>query len=86
MFILCILFPPLAALIAGGLMSGILNFILTLLGWIPGMIHAFMVVNNDKAEKRNQEQIQAIREQTAALKQQESTTEVTTENTPDKNE
>ena len=68
-------------------MSGILNFILTLLGWIPGMIHAFMVVNNDKAEKRNQEQIQAIREQTAALKQQESTTEVTTEDdTPDKNE
>ena len=67
-------------------MSGILNFILTLLGWIPGMIHAFMVVNNDKAEKRNQEQIQAIREQTAALKQQENTTEVTTEDTPDKNE
>ena len=77
MFILCILFPPLAALIAGGLMSGILNFILTLLGWIPGMIHAFMVVNNDKAEKRNQEQIQAIKEQTNTLKQPEKTAEDT---------
>ena len=77
MFILCIIFPPLAALIAGGLMSGILNFILTLLGWIPGMIHAFMVVNNDKAEKRNQEQIQAIKEQTNTLKQPEKTAEDT---------
>ena len=83
MFILCIIFPPLAALIAGGLMSGILNFILTLLGWIPGMIHAFMVVNNNEAEKRNQEQIQAIKEQTAALKQQDQTN---TNETPDKSE
>ena len=64
-------------------MSGILNFILTLLGWIPGMIHAFMVVNNNNAEKRNQEQIQAIKEQTAALKQQE---ESKTEELPDKSE
>ena len=82
MFVLCIIFPPLAALIAGGLMSGILNFILTLLGWIPGMIHAFMVVNNDKAEKRNQEQIQAIKEQTNTLKQPEKTAE----DTPDESQ
>ena len=64
-------------------MSGILNFILTLLGWIPGMIHAFMVVNNNNAEKRNQEQIQAIKEQTAALKQQDQSK---TEELPDKSE
>ena len=82
MFVLCIIFPPLAALIAGGLMSGILNFILTLLGQIPGMIHAFMVANNDKAEKRNQEQIQAIKEQTNTLKQPEKTAE----DTPDESQ
>ena len=32
-----------------------------------------MVVNNNEAEKENQEQIQAIKEQTAALKQQDQT-------------
>tara|TARA_B100000683_G_C12417026_1_gene526264 strand:+ start:241 stop:435 length:195 start_codon:yes stop_codon:yes gene_type:complete len=64
-------------------MSGILNFILTLLGWIPGMIHAFMVVNNNNAEKRNQEQIQAIKEQTAALKQRDQSK---TKEFPDKSE
>ena len=82
MFVLCIIFPPLPALIAAGLMSGVLNFILTLLGWIPGMIHAFMVANNDKAEKRNQEQIQAIKEQTNTLKQPEKTAE----DTPDESQ
>ena len=39
------------------------------------MIHAFMVANNDKAEKRNQEQIQAIQEQTKTLKKQEKSAE-----------
>ena len=79
MFILCILFPPLAALIAGGVMSGLLNLFLSLLGWIPGVVHAFMVVNNEKAEKRNQEQIQAIKEQTASLKEARSTTNETSD-------
>ena len=69
MFFLCIFFPPLAALISGGFMSCILNIFLTLLGWIPGMIHAFMVVNDEKAEKRNQEQIKVIQEQTEAIKE-----------------
>jgi uncharacterized membrane protein YqaE (UPF0057 family) len=75
MFFLCVFFPPLAALISGGLMSGILNLFLTLLGWIPGMIHAFMVVNNERAEKRNQEHIEAIQNQTKELKGNEESEE-----------
>ncbi|MEE2745210.1 MAG: YqaE/Pmp3 family membrane protein [Bdellovibrionota bacterium] len=75
MFFLCIFLPPIAALISGGLMSFLLNFLLTCLGWIPGMIHAFMVVNNNKAEQRNQEQIAAIKEQTEALKSKDEKSE-----------
>ena len=71
MFFLCIFLPPVAALISGGLMSFLLNILLTCLGWIPGMIHAFMVVNNNKAEERNKEQIAAIHEQTEVLKGKE---------------
>ena len=71
MFFLCIFCPPLAALISGGFLSCLLNLLLTGLGWIPGMIHAFMVVNNEKAEQRNKEQIAAIHKQTEALKGKE---------------
>jgi uncharacterized membrane protein YqaE (UPF0057 family) len=42
--ILCIIFPPLAV-IDKGCGSIILVFILTLLGWIPGVIAA-LVINN----------------------------------------
>ena len=75
MFFLCLFVPPLAALISGGFLSCLLNLLLTSLGWIPGVIHAFMVVNNDKAEQRNQEQIAAIREQTEALKSKDEKSE-----------
>lgn len=75
MFFLCIFLPPIAALISGGFISFLLNILLSCLGWIPGVIHAFMVVNNNKAEERNQEQIAAIREQTEVLKNKEEKTE-----------
>jgi uncharacterized membrane protein YqaE (UPF0057 family) len=42
--ILCIIFPPLAV-IDKGCGSIILVFILTILGWIPGVIAA-LVINN----------------------------------------
>lgn len=42
--ILCVLLPPLAVFMRTGL-SGkfIVNIILTLIGWIPGVIHALYV-------------------------------------------
>ena len=60
MFILCIFLPPLAALISGGFWSFGFNTILTLCFYVPGVIHAFIVVNNSKAEKRNQKIVDAI--------------------------
>lgn len=44
--ILCIIFPPLAVL-DKGCGSVLIVFILTLCGWIPGVIGA-LVINNNK--------------------------------------
>ncbi|HEU5141157.1 MAG TPA: YqaE/Pmp3 family membrane protein [Bacillales bacterium] len=46
LYILAVLLPPLAVLIAGRPMQTLLNVILTIIGWIPGMIHAFLVVHD----------------------------------------
>jgi uncharacterized membrane protein YqaE (UPF0057 family) len=44
--LLCIIFPPLA-IIDKGCGSFILVFILTLIGWVPGVIAA-LIINNKK--------------------------------------
>jgi uncharacterized membrane protein YqaE (UPF0057 family) len=51
-FALCILFPPLAVLLTGKPISALFNAVLTLCFWVPGVIHAFFVVNDFKNEQR----------------------------------
>jgi uncharacterized membrane protein YqaE (UPF0057 family) len=41
----CIFFPPIAVLTNGKIGAFILNIILAILGWIPGVIHAVLVTN-----------------------------------------
>jgi uncharacterized membrane protein YqaE (UPF0057 family) len=52
LFFLCVILPPLAVLLTGRLGSFFLSLLLTLLGWLPGVIHAFFVVSDYKSEKR----------------------------------
>ena len=52
MYLLAILLPPVAVLICGKPFQAIINLILCLCLYIPGMIHAIMVVNEYKADKR----------------------------------
>ena len=52
LYLLAILAPPIAVLLIGRPISALLNFGLTLLFWVPGAIHAIMVVNEHKADKR----------------------------------
>lgn len=52
LYFLAIILPPLAVLLTGRPFQAILNFFLTLLGWIPGVIHAVLVVNEHKADQR----------------------------------
>ena len=62
LYLLAILLPPLAVLIAGKPVQAAVNVLLTLMLWIPGMIHAFMVVGNHYADKRTGRLEKAIRE------------------------
>lgn len=61
LYLLAILLPPLAVLLCGKPMQAVLNCALTLFLWIPGMIHAFMVVNSHLADKRQDRLIREMR-------------------------
>ena len=52
LYLLAVLFPPLAVLLAGKPFQAILNVGLTLLFWIPGTIHAIFVAHNYYADRR----------------------------------
>lgn len=56
MYLLAILLPPVAVLFAGKPIQAVLNFVLCLFFWIPGVIHAILVVNEKKADQRAERQ------------------------------
>lgn len=60
MYILAILLPPVAVLMCGKPGQALLNFFLTLLLWVPGAIHAIMVVSAKKADDRMEKQTKAL--------------------------
>lgn len=60
-YFLAIILPPLAVLLCGKPIQFLLNILLTLLGWIPGVIHAILVVNGHLADKRNDKLIKSIK-------------------------
>lgn len=62
LYLLAIVLPPVAVLLAGKPAQAVLNVVLTLLLWVPGAIHAILVVNSRNADKRNKEVIAAIRD------------------------
>ena len=48
MYLLAILLPPVAVLFCGKPFQAVINFILTLIFWVPGVIHAILVVHDKK--------------------------------------
>lgn len=52
LYLLAIVLPPLAVLFTGRPLQALLNVVLTLLLWIPGVVHAILVVNEHKANQR----------------------------------
>ncbi len=52
MYLLAIIFPPLAVLAAGKPVQALLNCLLTLAFYFPGMLHALLVVSGHKADQR----------------------------------
>ena len=53
-YVLAILLPPSMALAYGGCGSFILNIILCLVGYIPGMVHAILIVLQKESNDRHQ--------------------------------
>ena len=60
LYLLAILLPPLAVLLCGKPIQALLNLLLTVLGYFPGLIHAILVVNAYKADQRNDRLIRAM--------------------------
>lgn len=52
-WLLAIVFPPLAVLFCGRPFLAVLNFGLTLAFWIPGALHAILVVAEAKRDGNN---------------------------------
>ncbi len=59
-YLLALILPPVAVLISGRPVSAVLNIFLTLFFWLPGAIHALLVVSQDAAEERNRELMTAV--------------------------
>ena len=60
LYLVAILLPPLAVLLCGKPFQAMFNILLTLLFWIPGMLHALLVVANYYSDKRTQRLIKAV--------------------------
>ena len=60
-YLLAILLPPVAVFLCGKPIQGILNILLTLAFWVPGVVHALFVVNSHLADKRTDRIIDAMK-------------------------
>lgn len=63
LYILAFFVPPLAVLFAGKPFQALLNLGLTALLWLPGAIHAILVVKDHKADKRMEKQVKLMKQQ-----------------------
>lgn len=62
MYLLAIILPPVAVLLKGKPFQALLNLVLTLFFWLPGVIHAWIVINGANADARMKKQAKMIAE------------------------
>lgn len=62
-YVIAIFLPPLAVFLCAKPFQALLNILLTLCFWVPGVIHALFVVHNHIADKRTDRIVQAIKGQ-----------------------
>lgn len=60
-YFLCFLCPPLAILTTGKMGAFVLNILLTLFFWVPGIIHAVLVTSKYYDDKRHRQLMRAVR-------------------------
>lgn len=61
-YLVAVLLPWLALMLYGKIGQGLLCLILqlTLIGWIPALIWAILVINNEKAERRTNRLVRSM--------------------------
>ena len=62
LYLLALLLPPVAVFICGKPVQGLINIVLCLFLWVPGIIHALFVVHNRYEDKRTDKIVKAIEE------------------------
>ena len=60
-YVIAILLPPLAVLIKGKPVQALVNLVLTAFFWVPGVIHAILVINKADADRRHAELLAATK-------------------------
>lgn len=60
LYLLAIILPPVAVLFSGKPVQALLNFILCLFFYVPGVVHAILVVHDKKANNRMKKQAKLI--------------------------
>ena len=60
-WLLAIFLPPLAVLMTGRVFSAVINLGLTLCLWLPGVIHAIAILNEQDNKKRHKEVLREMR-------------------------
>lgn len=63
LYLLALLLPPMAVLLAGKPFQALLNLVLTIAFWVPGVVHAMLVVHNYYADKRTERLLRAMEKQ-----------------------
>ena len=61
LYLVAVIVPPLAVLLCGKPFQAIINLILTIAFYVPGLIHAIFVVNNFYADRRADRIARALR-------------------------
>jgi uncharacterized membrane protein YqaE (UPF0057 family) len=60
LYLLAVVLPPVAVLLRGKPMQALLNLLLTICFWLPGVIHAWIVINGANADSRMKKQAKII--------------------------
>jgi uncharacterized membrane protein YqaE (UPF0057 family) len=62
LYLLAIILPPVAVLLRGKPGQALINLLLTICLWLPGVIHAWIVINGANADARMKKQAKLIAE------------------------
>jgi uncharacterized membrane protein YqaE (UPF0057 family) len=62
LYLLAVILPPVAVLLRGKPGQALLNLLLTICFWLPGVIHAWIVINGANADARMKKQAKLIAE------------------------